>query len=337
MSIEGSGPVSRWGALRSYGYDAIRAGIVRVPGRNDSHHDAAFRRYQRDFRQVMKSDAAEFTVLQTRPVAVGETNQVIELRFATSATVNPGDMLLLDWQNSPQQVARFHPGDRELRYFTTPQPHLPAKHARASETEVLTRVLDLSGTTSASLSTTDRILPRIYTVSGAVPGGSGQPNEVSIQVTLEDSWPQRASAYLGRLEAGDIVRGRVLPHPHRIDRTVPTLAIVTGSGAAGVFAALRAGCAPIEFVWGLGDKELEPWVFQELARFREAGVLGRVDFARRPDRVTDILRPMIQAPRSIYVSGNEDMGVAVDWMLRESWGDSTVEALQNDMTYIASW
>ncbi len=60
-------------------------------------------------------------------------------------------------------------------------------------------------------------------------------------------------------------------------------------------------------------------------------------FARRPDRVTDLLEVRMTAPRAVYVSGNESMGAAVDVFLRERWGDKIVDGLSADMTYIASW
>lgn len=335
MSIEGSGPVSGWGALRSRVFDVARAALVRLPGQSDSVRDDAFRTYQRAFRTLMRTAPAQFTVTGARPLATGAASRVVEVRMRTSAVVLPGDMLYLTWRNSDERVAQFAPGERQLRYFTTPLPHRPATRAVSSEREILSGVLDLSGGGVASLATSDRIVPRIYTVADVRPAGAS--TEVAIHVTIDASWPERAASFLGRLVAGDDVTGWALPHPHRVDHDVPTLAIVTGSGAAGVFAALRDECAPIDLVWGLGDKELAPWVFEELAQHRESGRLRSVVFARRPDRVTDLLEERMTAPRAVYVSGNEAMGAAVDALLRERWGDSVVEALAGDLTYIASW
>lgn len=283
----------------------------------------------------MQTDPVQFTVIDVRPLATGASSRVIEVRMRTAAVVLPGDMLYIGWRNSDARVGQFSPGQRQLRYFTTPLPHRPVKLMFGSEREVLSGVLDLSEGHTASLTGSSRIVPRIYTVAGVQPRGTH--NEIAIHVTIDDSWPERAAAYLGRLHADDTAIGWVLPHPHRVDHDVPTLAIVTGSGAAGVFAALRDECAPIDLVWGLGDKELAPWVFEELAKHRETGALRSVVFARRPDRVTDLLDERIPAPRAVYVSGNETMGATVDALLRERWSDDLVDAMSADMSYIASW
>lgn len=335
MSIEGSGPVSQWGALQSHAFDLARAVLVRVPAQRENVRDAAFRAYQRAFRALMQTDPARFTVTEVRPVATGEASRVVEVRMQTSAAVLPGDMLYLRWRNSEERAQQFAPGERQLRYFSTPLPHRPATRSVASERELLRNVIDLSVGETASLSGSERIVPRIYTVADVQPEGA--LSEIAIHVTIDESWPERAAAYLGRARAGEVVTGWVLPHPNRLDHAVPTLAIVTGSGAAGVFAALRDECAPIDLVWGLGEKELAPWIFEELAGHRAAGRLNGVTFARRPDRVTDLLDERITAPRAVYVSGNESMGAAVDALLRERWGDDIVDGLAADMTYIASW
>lgn len=95
-------------------------------------------------------------------------------------------------------------------------------------------------------------------------------------------------------------------------------------------------------LWGLGDKALEPWARAELDAFRDSGALTEVVFARSPERVADLLAGRLDAARTtlerggtVYVSGNETMGVEVDAMLSGALGALRADAA-DDLRYIVS-
>lgn len=298
------------------------------------------------------------------PLAIGVAGSVVELTLRGGG-VEPGDMLQLWWEND---VAPAPGDDDPVAAWATPLPHRPARRVRTTAGEVRRRLVDLGGADAgasahdarALLARTPRLTPRFYTVSGVAPGGSGAGNgpgvegvsessdtgtapvEVRLQVTRAAAWPERAAAYLHRVQPGDVVRGWVLRHPHRVDRSRPGLAVVTGSGAAGVFAALRAGAHGIRLVWGLGDKRLAPWVERELDAHLASGGLAEVALARSPQRVTDVLAPRLAEVRAlvadggwVYVSGNEAMADAVDALLHGALGAEQARA-HAELRYIVS-
>ncbi|MBX3094294.1 MAG: hypothetical protein KF680_07150 [Cryobacterium sp.] len=332
------GPVSTRRALFSHMEDAVRAALVARPARG-TVRDVAFRRYLRKVRAIMRSDPAHFEVIESRLLARGHTSSIIELTLRTDAAAEPGDMLHLLWRNTPERIAQVHAEAADGTYWSTPIPHRPSRRQHYSAETLLAEVIDLGAPGEpVTLDTAARITPRFFTVSGleVVEGRS----LVRIQVTLADAWPSRASAFLHSLQPGDELAARVLPHPHRVPLGGGGIAVATGSGAASVFAALRAGAADIRLFWGVGNKRLEPWVVDELHTHTESGRLAELTIVRSPDRVTGALATKLARAHVgadwIYVSGNEDMGRDVDALLSGLFGADTLRAMSNELRYIVS-
>ena len=137
-----------------------------------------------------------------------------------------------------------------------------------------------------------------------------------------------------------------MPHPHRVRLESRGLAVATGSGAAGVFSALRARAGGVDLVWGLGDKRLEPWVEAELGEHKASGALTSVELVRSPMRVTgalsrgpgldDRLRGCFDGGRWVYVSGNAAAGAAAHEMLTEALGERALHEASESLRYINS-
>ncbi len=308
----------------------MRWALVNRPLRSDNPRDAAFHRYLKKVRRIMKRDPAVFEVVDNRLMAAGPHSVIRELTLRTAALVEPGDMLHVWWRNAPERAAAHIGSFSEGYYWSTPIPHRPSRRNRYTAEELAGSIVDLSMANPPSdllvhsvaehtgaLSPTDSIgdvleFPNRPVASATVSANEGVENfpritprfyttssarrdedatTVRIQVTYVDSWPKRAAAFLQSLEPGESLDARVLPHPHRVPLDVPGgLAITTGSGAASVFAALRGGAQGIHLIWGLGDKTLEPWVREELAQYLDSGALGNLETAHSPTRVTDILK-----------------------------------------------
>lgn len=232
-----------------------------------------------------------FEVTGNRLLAAGAASSVTELTLTGTASVEPGDMLYVWWQNEPALVDAL---------------------AAAVSTE------PLASWQSAGTRT------------------------LSLQVTMRDGWPLRSAAYLHRLEPGTLVRAWVMPHPHRAPRTGPGLAVVTGSGASGVFAALRDGARGIDLIWALGDKEPQPWVLDELRAHERAGSLASAQLLRSPQRVGGALaetlsRTGFSFDRSwVYVSGNTGAGEAAHRVLAEVLGEPAVTEAAASVRYVNS-
>ncbi|ALJ21831.1 hypothetical protein AOA12_18785 [Microbacterium sp. No. 7] len=313
----------------------MRWALVRDPRPRRTVRDAAFAAYLRDVRGTVRRPPHRFETIEVRSLARGGHSEIVEIALdATGSGALPGDMLQVWWENPADGHA---PGDdASVPHWSTPLPHRPSRRVRATGGELRRRVLDLSAGTPADPSRAPRITPRFYTVSDVT------GDELRLQVTRSAAWPERAAAYLHRLQPGAVVRGWVLRHPHRLDRARPALAVVTGSGAAGVFAALRAGARGIHLVWGLGDKGLAPWIERELDGHLASGALDRVELAHAPRRVTDLLAPQLAEARdlvaaggSVYVSGNSAMADAVDALLTGALGAERARA-HAELRYIVS-
>ena len=349
MTVRREGATTWVRAAVSWGEDAARWALVNDPRPRRAPRDAAFAAYLREVRRTMRQPAQAFEVMRLRALASGAASEIVEITLRDPGLrIEPGDMLQLWWENaappppSPDDTA-------PLAYWTTPLPHRPSRRAHATADELRRRVIDLgdapvigvrsgplTGSDAAAFARVPRITPRFYTVSGVA------GDEVCLQVTRAAAWPERAAAYLHRLRPGDHVRGWVLRHPHRIDRTRPGLVVATGSGAAGAFAALRAGARGIRLVWGLGDKRLAPWVERELDEHAASGRLARVELARSPQRVTDVLVPQPPARRALDAAGGRpsDTGTpswaeAVDAILTGVLGSELARA-HAELRYIVS-
>ena len=364
MTTRYEGPTGWRRAAFSHVEDAVRRLMVVTPPRSRTIRNLAFHRYGKQVRRILRAAPVELELVSRSDLAVGERSTVAELSLVTSAAVAPGDVLSLWWRNSEQRVASVvrpaggvmaSPGKRsdgrpaadELvpaeslarRYWTTPLPHRPSRLTGAPVEELLREVVDLSGA-ATDLLTAPRIVPRFFTTShAAVAGGR---TELRLQVTRQDGWPERAAAYLSRVEPGEKLRGWVLPHPHRVPPG-PGMAIVTGSGAASVFASLRAGARGVRLLWGLGDKRLAPWAEAELQGWLASGALAELELAHSPQRVTDLLRPhsaelrgLIDDGGWVFVSGNEAMGRDVDLIVGDALGEHRYRASYEAMRCIVS-
>ena len=351
MSTLDGPPVHLADALGSHAKDLARAVWVRLPAASRSPRDRAFAAYRRHVRRIVRGETASFRVIDTRTVAASPLSRVVEIELHTRAEVGVGDMLYVWWCNDPARVASLAPAltDAEVGYWTTPVPHRPARYARATAAHVAASVLDLSALgvedvaalDAAELLALPRITPRLYTASEARRDGGGRCI-VKVQVTMRQDWPRRAAAFLHRVAAGDEVRAWVMPHPNRVHRVRPGVAVVTGSGAAGVFAALRDGAVGIDLIWGLGDKRLEPWVLDELRGYEVSGALASLRLVNSPMHVGAALRELADlGERSrrgdwLYVSGNEAAGVDAHAAVADLLGDEAVGQAADSLRYINS-
>lgn len=339
MTTRREGPTGWRRAAFSHVEDVVRRLMVLPPPRSRTVRDLAFHRYGRQVRRILRAAPAEFEVVERRDLAVGAHSSVAELSLRGETQVAPGDVLSLWWRNSDARAAATASGEGSLRYWTTPLPHRPSTRRTATEEVLRREVVDLSGE-ETGWRRAPRIVPRFFTTSHAA--GDGDVAEVRLQVTWDRRWPEQAAAYLHRAEPGERLRGWVLPHPHRVP-TGPGLAIVTGSGAASVFAALRAGARDVRLLWGLGDKRLAGWVEAELEDWLASGALGHLEVVRAPSRVTDLLAPRTGELREIvtgggwlFVSGNAAMGEQVDLLVGDALGDRRRRAVHESLRYIVS-
>lgn len=305
----------------SWAEDAVRWMLVNDPRPTRTARDAAFHAYLKRVRSVMRTEPAQSEVTGTRELAAGPSPRIVEVEL-TGPRVDAGDVLLLNWRNRPAPAA-----GAGVRYWTTPLPHRPSRRATATPAQLSEGVREEGG---------GRITPRFYTTADA---GQGRAR---LHVTRAAAWPERSAAFLHRAVPGTRVAGWVLPHPHRVNRADPGCAIVTGSGAAGVFAGLRHGAHGVRLIWGIGDKQLAPWVLDELAEHRRQGAIAELSIVRSPQRVTDVLAERLAAEASavragewLYVSGNEAMGQAVDAMFHGALGADLGRA-HDDLRYIVS-
>ncbi len=338
MSRAEGRPIGWREALVSRLLDPARLAWLHLPGGPDTPRERAFPRYRKQVRQTLRGDPGVFTVIESRTLAESATSKVMELTLASTVNVQPADLLYVAWRNAPEAVAAAAParggGDR-TRYWTTPLPYRSSRLARATTPQLLSEVYDFGKGASARLHRTPRIVPRLYTASHAEPGA------VRLQVTYRRDWPQRAAAFLQRLRAGEELLAWVFPHPHRLPAVGQGTALVTGSGAAAVFAALRAGRQAVELIWGLGDKRPAPWVMAELESFVEAGALEGLRVTTAPRRVTDEvdaarLTQLLAEGGWLYVSGNREMGAEVERALRASGSGEVLDRAFGELRYIVS-
>ena len=329
------GPLSTGDALLSHVADAARLLLLAVPPGRRTPRDLAFSRYLRQVRRILRSDPSEFEVVESRMLARGTGTNIVEVTLGTTATVVPGDMLHVLWRNASDRIVRHAPHLAAGAYWSTPLPHRPARRLHYSAEEVAASLVDLShADVPVSPRRLPRITPRFFTVAG-VRQESGQ-TLVRLQVTRIGTWPERAAAFLHDLRPGERMQARVLPHPHRVPLDSPGCAIVTGSGAAGVFAALRTGARGVQLLWGIGDKVLEPWVREELDAHLASGALASLHLAQAPERVTGLLDRIEELPGWIYVSGNSHMGRDVDVLLSERFGRAELRTREAHLRYIVS-
>ncbi len=339
MTARHEGPTDWRRAAFSQIEDPVRRVLVVTPPRSRTVRNLAFHRYGGQVRRILRTAPAEFEVTGRRVLAAGASSSVAEISLVTDAAVAPGDVLSLWWRNSDERVAGHARGLGPQRYWTTPLPHRPSTRRTAPEDVLLREVVEL-GDQAVDWRGAPRIVPRFFTTSHAtVTAGR---TELRLQVTRDRRWPERAAAHLHRVAPRERLSGWVLPHPHRVP-TGPGLAIVTGSGAASVFASLRAGAGDVRLLWGLGDKELAPWVEDELAEWLAGGALAGLEIARTPTRVTDLLLPrraevreLVAAGGWLFVSGNAVMGEHVDAMVADALGDRRYRECYEAMRYIVS-
>ncbi|MBX3142780.1 MAG: hypothetical protein KF813_03405 [Trueperaceae bacterium] len=336
MSKAAGRPVGWREALKSRAMDPLRYAWLHLPPKQRTVRELAFHRYRFEVRRILRRHPSEFTVLRSRELAVGAESKVVALTLATNRPVQPADLLYLWWRNDPAAVATAPLANLRDWYWTTPLPYRSSHLERSSAAEQAASIFDLGEGPAQPLSRTPRIEPRLYTVASA----SGKA--VELHITTRRDWPKRASSYLANARPGEKLTGWVFPHPHRLPRG-PGFAVVTGSGAAAVFAALRSGTSGVRLIWGLGDKRLEPWVSQELAGHEAQGALEKLTIVSSPKRVTDDLsehrEELIHLVRSggwIYISGNEAMGEAADEVISGALGTDLHRAAYEDLRYIVS-
>lgn len=322
MSHRSEGETTWRRAGSSWVEDAVRWALVHDPRPTRTARDAAFRAYLRRVRAVMRADPAPFVVEGARELAAGSASRIVEVELS-GPEVTPGDVLLLRWSNPATGESDPDP----VRYWTTPLPHRPARRATTTRAALREHIRAADG---------GRITPRFYTCAGA---GAGR---VRIQVTRVADWPERSAAFWHRVQPGTQLTGWVLPHPHRLDRTGPGCALVTGSGAAGVFAGLRHGARDVRLIWGIGDKRLAPWVVEELDEHLRTGALAELMIVSSPRRITDVLAERLGAEvdalgagQWIYVSGHEQMGESVDALLAGAAGKQ-LQIAHDALRYIVS-
>lgn len=361
-------------ALASHGLHVARHVVTWLPARG-TPRDVAFRRYFAAVGDRFRREPTRFRVERVRPVAAGPGHRILELTLTGPAAARPGDMVALTWHNATERVVEaVAAASTPVRFWTTPRPCRPARPARADAATFYREVVDLGLPLPAGdhARTAPRIVPRIYTLAGiepvaAVPGhgirngaapGAGSAardpgvadTRITILVSHRAAWPDRAAAYLCRLRHGDEVGGWLLPHPSRLPALHGALgrglAVVTGSGVAGVLAGLRTHTlpAPIRLVWGTRH-EIEPWLREELAAHVAAGTIDRLDLLRSrgpdPHRVTDALDPADLRDRVdhggwVYVSGHAATGAPVRDRFVAAVGGATVDRMVDELRYIES-
>ncbi len=339
--------------------------------RSLSRREAAFRRYFGDVGASFRSAPRTWQVAEIRPVTDGSAGdrRITEITLTGplgAAPPVPGDMVALLWRNPDSAVARALPAlaptaTTPVAYWTTPRPCRPARRSSTSAETFLREAADLGEGVSSSrwtTATTPRLAPRLYTLSEVA--REGDHSRLRIMVSFHADWPERAAAHLLGLRVGEEVRGWVLPHPRRVPGLVvpqsrepiapeaagPGLAVVTGSGIAGVLAALRAGVADdLWLVWGTRHP-VAPWLLQELETYRAAGLIGRLDVVvsagERPRRVTDVLDDAtgelarrLTRGDWIYVSGHTATLPAVRERVQAVLGPTTKARIEA-MRYIES-
>lgn len=340
------------GALAAFGSrarDVARTAVLALPARAASPRDAAFHGYAREWGRRLKREPERFRVRELLPVAFSAGGRIVEIVLEGPA-VDPGDMLYALWRNPDEAVDRRPDAVGSLHaYWSTPGPGRPSRWERASGREALSAVVDLAedpeGSVARLLRSAPRIVPRLYTVSGA------RADETRILVSARAEWPRRAAAHLVSLRPGDELRAWIMPHPHRLPplhgHEGAGLVVVTGSGIAGALAALRAGRGEgARLVSGVrGD--VAPAVRAELEGLADGGAIRRLDVAvstdpSRPRRVTDVLAELPADARSeladgwAYVSGHSGMAAPVRALLADLYGPAELERMAETLRYIES-
>lgn len=354
----GSAPVTSATALASHLRAAVRPAYLRLTRTAPNRHERAFLDYQLALPAILHDAPQPFTVTASVEIAASPGRSIRELTLTTPTQMaEVGDMLSLLWQNTPEAIAVARPErERPVGYWTTPAPGIPSTRAHATPHRILTEVLDLGEpaagpTFDALLRHARRLTPRIYTLSGvrALLGG-GQ--ELRILVSHHSSWPARAAAHLHRARPGDVLHGRVLPHPHRLPAlhgwSDDGIAAVTGSGIAGVLAALRGGVGGTPWVvWGLRGS-VAPGVRDELDSFVADGSISRLDVVDSlavagPRHVTDVLAESantltaaVAAGHWLYVSGNASAGDQIRAAIATANGPEAVARLQDELRFVQS-
>lgn len=313
-------------------------------------HETAFRRYFRQVGERVGAKPATFRVVDARPVAAGDGSSISELVLRGTAPIWPGDMLYAWWSN-PADVVEAREGDGAVAHWTTPLACRPARRTRSSADELLRDVVDLSARPAGSAAelarTAPRIVPRLYTTAGIVERDS--ETEVRLVVGRRDSWPDRAAAHLHRAAPGDELRAWVLPHPHRLPsfhgHGARGIAVVTGSGIAGVLAALRTGRdLAVWLIWGLRG-EVAPDILAELEAYRSAGVIRRLDIVDSSvggyvtgvlaERADDVRAALVDGDW-VYVSGHRGMAQPVRDQFTTAVGEGAVAAMSRELRYVES-
>lgn len=337
MSRPTGRPIGWREALKSRAMDPLRFGWLHLPPKRRSARELAFRQYRFEVRRILRSEPSRFAVLGSRVVAAGERSKVVAVTLAAGTPVRPADLLYLWWRNHPGVLAAASAAGLPGWYWTTPLPYRSSHLQRAEPNEQLSTVYDLGEGIAQPATRTRRIEPRLYT---AASGGDGV---VELHITSRADWAKRASSFLVNAKPGDEITGWIFPHPHRLPAARPGLAVVTGSGAAAVFAALRSGATGVRLVWGLGDKRLEPWVHEELTRHETAGSLEESTILHSPERATDRLaeragevRRLIESGGWVYISGNEGMGAAADAIISDALGEELHRLAVDELRYIVS-
>ena len=173
------------------------------------------------------------------------------------------------------------------------------------------------------------------------------------QMRREDGQPGLGSGWLclhAAIGAAIDLRIRANPNFHAPADPRPLLLIGNGTGIAGLRALLKArerlGAHRNWLVFGERQQHCDAFFAEDIARWREAGVLERADLVYSrdgagPRYVQDALREAapalrcwVQAGASIHVCGSlAGMAPGVDAALREALGEDALETLRSEGRY----
>lgn len=359
MSTRGGSAIGSLQALASYPRAAFRPLFLRLSRRGRDDHERAFLDYQLRLPSILRLEPIALTVAGIRDVVHSPEAGVRELLLdAPGHVAHLGDMLYLRWQNDAGAVdSILSPDDSaRVRFWSTPMPGVPSKRTSMQRASFLSSVVDLGEVDvhagfAELLRRGRRAIPRVYTLAG-VTHTRDAGTTLRVLVGIRASWSRRAAAWLHTRSPGDVVQGWILPHPHRVPVLLGAgaegIAVVTGSGIAGILAALRAGTpSAIWLIWGRRGT-IHPELLAELEAYRSTGAISRLDLVDStapdgPRYVTDILssedaelRRRLGAAHWVYVSGHAGMTEPVLGRLTDILGAARVAELQRERRIVVS-
>lgn len=202
----------------------------------------------------------------------------------------------------------------------------------------------------------DRISARPYTMSGfqQLSGDrfrfeitvSQVEKPIFVTATERQSAPARGSQFFTTLVPGETVEGWILPEVHRfpsLGRTVPLIALCTGSGISSVLSLLRSGAetGPLWVIYGVRSWKKKHLYGPELQTFIDQEKISRLDVATSrpqdgegpPLRVQGLLwqhratvADQIRSGAHFYLCGRLSMGTEVAQTLEKILVDQGLAA-----------